>query len=192
MSWCFEIRCRFCNIFTNVLNSLHYENVGSWMLKCLWPAGLTAVGGLSLMGGGYVPSSTAETLAVLAAFISSVNIAGESPQHRHLTVIPASYSSPEPMKYHLRLKIEVFYIDCAITSFQTKFCSCPFCPPAQTRVGGSGSDHTHPFLLLASIISIIMTNCSWSHYNTHRSVIVLGNTECSSRAEPWFIFNFSY
>uniref|UniRef100_A0A668TI77 proton-translocating NAD(P)(+) transhydrogenase n=1 Tax=Oreochromis aureus TaxID=47969 RepID=A0A668TI77_OREAU len=39
-------------------------------------SGLTAVGGLSLMGGGYVPTSTAETLAVLAAFISSVNIAG--------------------------------------------------------------------------------------------------------------------
>uniref|UniRef100_A0A673IQS9 NAD(P) transhydrogenase, mitochondrial n=1 Tax=Sinocyclocheilus rhinocerous TaxID=307959 RepID=A0A673IQS9_9TELE len=39
-------------------------------------SGLTAVGGLSLMGGGFLPSSTAETLAVLAAFISSVNIAG--------------------------------------------------------------------------------------------------------------------
>ncbi|KAI2651422.1 NAD(P) transhydrogenase, mitochondrial [Labeo rohita] len=40
-------------------------------------SGLTAVGGLSLMGGGLLPSCTAETLAVLAAFISSVNIAGE-------------------------------------------------------------------------------------------------------------------
>uniref|UniRef100_A0A8C4HSK8 NAD(P) transhydrogenase, mitochondrial n=1 Tax=Dicentrarchus labrax TaxID=13489 RepID=A0A8C4HSK8_DICLA len=39
-------------------------------------SGLTAVGGLSLMGGGYSPTSTAETLALLAAFISSVNIAG--------------------------------------------------------------------------------------------------------------------
>ncbi|KAM3599620.1 uncharacterized protein V6R79_008653 [Siganus canaliculatus] len=39
-------------------------------------SGLTAVGGLSLMGGSYSPSSTAETLALLAAFISSVNIAG--------------------------------------------------------------------------------------------------------------------
>uniref|UniRef100_A0A7N5ZYJ8 NAD(P) transhydrogenase, mitochondrial n=1 Tax=Anabas testudineus TaxID=64144 RepID=A0A7N5ZYJ8_ANATE len=39
-------------------------------------SGLTAVGGLSLMGGSYIPTSTAETLAVLAAFISSVNIAG--------------------------------------------------------------------------------------------------------------------
>ncbi|XP_042365178.1 NAD(P) transhydrogenase, mitochondrial-like [Plectropomus leopardus] len=39
-------------------------------------SGLTAVGGLSLMGGSYTPTTTAETLAVLAAFISSVNIAG--------------------------------------------------------------------------------------------------------------------
>ncbi|KAM6986133.1 NAD(P) transhydrogenase, mitochondrial [Aplochiton taeniatus] len=39
-------------------------------------SGLTAVGGLSLMGGGLYPGSTADTLAVLAAFISSVNIAG--------------------------------------------------------------------------------------------------------------------
>ncbi|XP_040914912.1 NAD(P) transhydrogenase, mitochondrial [Toxotes jaculatrix] len=39
-------------------------------------SGLTAVGGLSLMGGAYTPTTTAETLAVLAAFISSVNIAG--------------------------------------------------------------------------------------------------------------------
>ncbi|KAM3873923.1 NAD(P) transhydrogenase, mitochondrial [Diretmus argenteus] len=39
-------------------------------------SGLTAVGGLSLMGGGYTPTTTAQTLAVLAAFISSVNIAG--------------------------------------------------------------------------------------------------------------------
>eukprot|EP00064_Thunnus_orientalis_P004856 superscaffoldBa00000458_g4869 len=40
-----------------------------------YTGGLTAVGGLSLMGGGYAPTTTAETLAVLAAFISSVNIA---------------------------------------------------------------------------------------------------------------------
>lgn len=42
-------------------------------------AGLTAVGGLALMGGGYTPTSSAQTLALLAAFISSVNIAGETP-----------------------------------------------------------------------------------------------------------------
>lgn len=52
--------------------------------------GLTAVGGLSLMGGAYSPTSTAEALALLAAFISSVNIAGETPAHRHLTAIPAA------------------------------------------------------------------------------------------------------
>ena len=45
--------------------------------------GLTAVGGLSLMGGGLAPTSTAETLAVLAAFISSVNIAGELLTYTH-------------------------------------------------------------------------------------------------------------
>ncbi|XP_063817879.1 NAD(P) transhydrogenase, mitochondrial [Pseudophryne corroboree] len=39
-------------------------------------SGLTAVGGLALMGGSYLPSSTAEGLAVLAAFVSSINIAG--------------------------------------------------------------------------------------------------------------------
>ncbi|XP_077318901.1 NAD(P) transhydrogenase, mitochondrial [Lithobates pipiens] len=39
-------------------------------------SGLTAVGGLALMGGGYLPSNTAQTLAVLAAFVSSINIAG--------------------------------------------------------------------------------------------------------------------
>uniref|UniRef100_A0A4W3K0F9 NAD(P) transhydrogenase, mitochondrial n=1 Tax=Callorhinchus milii TaxID=7868 RepID=A0A4W3K0F9_CALMI len=39
-------------------------------------SGLTAVGGLALMGGDYLPSSLPQTLALLAAFISSVNIAG--------------------------------------------------------------------------------------------------------------------
>ncbi|XP_040195055.1 NAD(P) transhydrogenase, mitochondrial [Rana temporaria] len=39
-------------------------------------SGLTAVGGLALMGGSYLPSNTAQTLAVLAAFVSSINIAG--------------------------------------------------------------------------------------------------------------------
>lgn len=40
------------------------------------PLGLTAVGGLVLMGGSYLPSSIPQTLALLAAFVSSVNIAG--------------------------------------------------------------------------------------------------------------------
>ncbi|KAM8792972.1 NAD(P) transhydrogenase, mitochondrial-like [Eudromia elegans] len=39
-------------------------------------SGLTAVGGLVLMGGHYMPENTPQTLAVLSAFISSVNIAG--------------------------------------------------------------------------------------------------------------------
>uniref|UniRef100_A0A670YQL8 NAD(P) transhydrogenase, mitochondrial n=1 Tax=Pseudonaja textilis TaxID=8673 RepID=A0A670YQL8_PSETE len=39
-------------------------------------SGLTAVGGLVLMGGSYLPSSVPQTLALLAAFVSSVNIAG--------------------------------------------------------------------------------------------------------------------
>ena len=39
-------------------------------------SGITAVGGLLLMGGGYLPSNTAQALAVTAAFISSINICG--------------------------------------------------------------------------------------------------------------------
>ena len=38
--------------------------------------GLTAVGGLVLMGGHLYPSTTSQGLAALATFISSVNIAG--------------------------------------------------------------------------------------------------------------------
>ncbi|XP_049650169.1 NAD(P) transhydrogenase, mitochondrial-like [Accipiter gentilis] len=38
--------------------------------------GLTAVGGLVLMGGNYLPENIPQSLAVLSAFISSVNIAG--------------------------------------------------------------------------------------------------------------------
>ncbi|NXK66390.1 NNTM protein, partial [Sylvietta virens] len=39
-------------------------------------SGLTAVGGLALMGGHYLPGNISQSLAVLSAFISSVNIAG--------------------------------------------------------------------------------------------------------------------
>ncbi|CAL1537588.1 unnamed protein product [Lymnaea stagnalis] len=39
-------------------------------------SGITAVGGLLLMGGGYYPTNTLQTLAALAAFISSINIGG--------------------------------------------------------------------------------------------------------------------
>ncbi|KAL8607666.1 hypothetical protein ACOMHN_039340 [Nucella lapillus] len=39
-------------------------------------SGITAVGGLLLMGGGLYPDNTVHTLAALAAFISSINIGG--------------------------------------------------------------------------------------------------------------------
>lgn len=40
--------------------------------------GLTAVGGLALMGGHLYPATVSQGLATLATFISSVNIAGET------------------------------------------------------------------------------------------------------------------
>ena len=39
-------------------------------------SGITAAGGLILMGGGYYPDSTVATMAAVAAFISSINIGG--------------------------------------------------------------------------------------------------------------------
>jgi hypothetical protein len=39
-------------------------------------AGITAVGGLLLMGGGYYPTNTVEGLAAGAAFISFINVFG--------------------------------------------------------------------------------------------------------------------
>ena len=39
-------------------------------------SGITAVGGLLLMGGGLLPSTTSQWLAATAAFISSINITG--------------------------------------------------------------------------------------------------------------------
>ncbi|MGH0181798.1 UNVERIFIED_CONTAM: hypothetical protein FKN15_007675 [Acipenser sinensis] len=69
-------------------------------------AGLTAVGGLVLMGGAYTPSSFPETLALLAAFVSSINIAGgftitqrmldmfkrptDPPEYNYLYMIPGA------------------------------------------------------------------------------------------------------
>nr|XP_048707008.1 NAD(P) transhydrogenase, mitochondrial isoform X1 [Caretta caretta] len=68
-------------------------------------SGLTAVGGLALMGGNYFPESTPQGLAVLAAFVSSVNIAGgflvtqrmldmfkrptDPPEYNYLYLLPA-------------------------------------------------------------------------------------------------------
>lgn len=37
------------------------------------------MGGLVLMGGGLTPSSVPESLALAAAFVSSINIAGAPP-----------------------------------------------------------------------------------------------------------------
>ena len=39
-------------------------------------SGITAVGGMLLMGGGYMPSTTSQALAATAAFISAINIGG--------------------------------------------------------------------------------------------------------------------
>ncbi|ELK12167.1 NAD(P) transhydrogenase, mitochondrial [Pteropus alecto] len=68
-------------------------------------SGLTAVGGLALMGGHLYPSTTSEGLAALATFISSVNIAGgflvtqrmldmfkrptDPPEYNYLYLLPA-------------------------------------------------------------------------------------------------------
>lgn len=51
--------------------------INIYIYICLSSAsGLTAVGGLVLMGGGLTPSSLPESLALAAAFVSSINIAG--------------------------------------------------------------------------------------------------------------------
>lgn len=39
-------------------------------------SGITAVGGLCLMGGGFLPDTLSQSMAVLAVFISSINVAG--------------------------------------------------------------------------------------------------------------------
>ncbi|XP_074656961.1 NAD(P) transhydrogenase, mitochondrial-like [Tubulanus polymorphus] len=39
-------------------------------------SGITAVGGMLLMGGGYFPTDTSQSLAAIAAFISAINIGG--------------------------------------------------------------------------------------------------------------------
>ena len=69
-------------------------------------SGITAVGGLLLMGGSYYPMSVAQWLAATAAFISSINITGgfiitqrmldmfkrptDNPEHNYLYSIPAA------------------------------------------------------------------------------------------------------
>eukprot|EP00088_Acartia_fossae_P059293 TRINITY_DN701_c0_g1_i4.p1 TRINITY_DN701_c0_g1~~TRINITY_DN701_c0_g1_i4.p1 ORF type:complete len:1059 (+),score=355.56 TRINITY_DN701_c0_g1_i4:149-3325(+) len=69
-------------------------------------SGITAVGGLLLMGGGYYPTNTVEGLAATAAFISFINVFGgfivtarmldmfkrptDPPEHNYLYGIPAA------------------------------------------------------------------------------------------------------
>lgn len=69
-------------------------------------SGITAAGGLLLMGGTYLPQNTAQILAALAAFISSINIGGgflitqrmldmfkrptDPPEYNYLYGIPAA------------------------------------------------------------------------------------------------------
>lgn len=69
-------------------------------------SGITAVGGLLLMGGGYYPTNAIETMAASAALISFVNIFGgflvtqrmldmfkrptDPPSHNYLYGIPAA------------------------------------------------------------------------------------------------------
>jgi len=69
-------------------------------------SGITAVGGMILMGGGYYPTNLVEGLAASAAFISCINIGGgflvtqrmldmfkrptDPPEYKYLYLIPAS------------------------------------------------------------------------------------------------------
>ncbi len=68
-------------------------------------SGITAAGGLLLMGGGYFPSNTAQSLAALSVLVSSINIGGgfvitkrmldmfkrktDAPEYNYLYSIPA-------------------------------------------------------------------------------------------------------
>ncbi|VDK34080.1 unnamed protein product [Taenia asiatica] len=68
-------------------------------------SGITAVGGLVLMGGGMMPSTVPQTMAALATLVSAVNIGGgflvtqrmlnmfkrptDAPEHNYLFAIPA-------------------------------------------------------------------------------------------------------
>lgn len=78
-------------------------------------SGITAVGGLILMGGGMFPSNTTQVLAASAAFISTINIFGgflvtqrmldmfkrptDPPEHKYLYAIPGSFLSVSFIRY---------------------------------------------------------------------------------------------
>ena len=71
-------------------------------------SGVTAVGGLLLMGGGYVPHNTVQALAAASVLVSAINISGgfvvtkrmldmfkrkdDPTEHNHLYGIPAAAS----------------------------------------------------------------------------------------------------
>jgi len=84
-------------------------------------SGITAVGGLLLMGGGYYPQTVPQGLAAAAAFISSINIGGgfiitqrmlnmfkrptDPPEHNYLYLIPGAtavglYGWASQQEYH--------------------------------------------------------------------------------------------
>lgn len=75
------------------------------------------------MGGGYLPSSTAETLAVLAAFISSVNIAGKCTEHA-ISYLPGVSSTYIGLKKEALFKIKhvgFIYIRPVLANSQMEF-----------------------------------------------------------------------
>lgn len=50
--------------------------LAEYSLSNALPPGLTAVGGMVLAGGGWLPGNAAQALAALAVLVSAVNIGG--------------------------------------------------------------------------------------------------------------------
>ncbi len=91
------------------------------VLPRLCPAGLTAVGGIVLAGGGYLPSTTAQGLAALAVLTSAINIGGgftitqrmldmfkrptDPVEHNYLYAIPGGPQAPAMPGPALRLRL---------------------------------------------------------------------------------------
>jgi len=87
-------------------------------------SGITAVGGLLIMGGGYLPSTFPQALASLAVLISSVNIAGgflvtkrmldmfkrktDPEEHNYLYAIPGAVSLAAILAAHSTGVISVY------------------------------------------------------------------------------------
>ncbi|KAK2193652.1 hypothetical protein NP493_9g04024 [Ridgeia piscesae] len=65
-------------------------------------SGITAVGGMLLMGGGYLPTDTQQTMAAVAAFISAINIGGGfTVTQRMLNMFRRPDDPPEYTKLYL-------------------------------------------------------------------------------------------